>query len=222
MQHALSASLLVLVLPFVAGSQEPRPQDPVQKPERDPDLLRGESTSPRDIFGRPKPTSALQAALLGCWQIMDLDLEGYSTEGRDLLGFLLFSEDFVAFELQASWDDPNRATADAYQTFISEYRLKADGTLQLKTLVGSFLDREFTSLEWEAPGYGRELRVEQLTKNQIVLHFQTGGTMTFARRLRSGTTPRTLDGRPTEASEGEPDIFGRDVKKKDEGDDGDD
>lgn len=222
MKHSLSATLLVLALPFATGLQEPTwdKRDPKQDPEKekeatgDPD----EPVSPRDIFGRIKETNPLAKSLIGCWQIMDLDIDGYSAENRDLLGYLMFTDEFVAFELQASWDDPTRLMPDAYQTFISEYRLGANGSLQLKTLVGSYLDRDSNSLEWETPNFGRRLRVEQVTRSQIVLHFDTGGTMTFARRLPSSARPRTILGRPAEAGDGDPDIYGRRPVKKDDED----
>ena len=196
--------------------QEPVPEQEPEKPEEAEDS-RGE----RDIFGRPvrqggRPRSATDR-LEGCWQLIDIDLNGYPERGRRHSGYALIEGGFIALELHMTWENEELAVADYHQSFIAEYRLTPEGRLRVNTVIGAFIDDASGELLWERSGFVREYDFS-VDNRSLTLRFGKGNRMTFAPRKSSNPGERDIFGREAAAPTQERDIFGRPLKR-DEKDD---
>jgi hypothetical protein len=240
-----SLTLLLATLVAHAALQDPfgRPTDaPVTPGLQDENPAPGEdSVEPRDIFGRARTgkNSSLARELVGCWQVFDLKFDGLVEDNREELGYLIVGKEFMAFELQVSWQWTRDQVPDAFQTFMGEYRLEPGGRIHMTSLIGSYLDDQGFQLEWERPGDERLFHVEMPTPNMLELHFENGGRVSFVRKRRSAldslifgekepkesverdvlgrTVPKEeREGAGGEPEEGDVDIFGRPINKSDQ------
>lgn len=177
-----------------------------------------------DLYGRPlqKATNDLSVRMRGCWALTDLDNREWPAAGRDLLGYLLVTDGFLAFEVQAFWETRLDEIPDAYQTFIARFSADKTGKVRSESLVGSFLDRVQGTLEWEDPGLPREFEAVMPSDSRLELIWGNNSRMTFERIQGQNNTAASFYGRPSESDFGiERDIFGRPKKQEDdkEGDD---
>ena len=180
-----------------------------------------QSTNQVDLYGRPlrKATEDLSVRMRGCWQITDLDNREWPNAGRDLLGYLLITDGFLSFEVQAFWDTRNQDIPDAYQTFLSRFTVDRTGKVLSESLIGSFLDREQGSLEWENPGLPREFVAVMPNDSTLEIEWGNGSRMTFARLTGARTTTASFFGQPSSTDLGaERDLFGRERKSSDDED----
>ncbi len=170
-----------------------------------------------DLYGRPlqKATDDLAVRMRGCWLLTDLDNREWPTAGRDLLGYLLVTDGFLAFEVQAFWETRLQEIPDAFQTFIARFAADKTGKVRSESLVGSFLDREQGTLEWEDPGLPREFEAVMPSNSRLELIWGNNSRMTFERLPGINNTAASFYGRPAESDFGiERDIFGRPAKPK--------
>jgi len=154
----------------------------------------------RDIFGRLQPkTKGQDSALEGVWQLLDVNIDGYPKPGLQALGFMLIQDGHIAFQLEAYWeeDDYGEAPQDGYQAFVAEF-VRTGNTLSCTTLMGAYLDEEEDDYG-EAPQDGYQAFVAEFVR-----------------------TDNTLSCTTLIAPESDPDIFGRDEKKRDDDKKGDD
>lgn len=218
-------SLFAGTSPEVAPAQDPFPragQDPKPAPD-DPKPPPGETPEgapndgPRDIFGRPLKSAAKSDKfdrLQGCWQLIDIQLEGFPESGRQGSGLMLVHEGFLAFELHLTWPAGNGGT-DVHQTFISEYELEHGRVLKLNTLIGSFVDDRTGELEWERSGFAREYDLTFLDK-QLIFEFGAGNRMVFAPKHSAMRLTRDIYGRVMRESVGTRDIYGRPLARSED------
>lgn len=206
----LRASLaLTALLPFgasIMNSGTEAAQDP-------------QSGSEVDLYGQPlrQATKDLAVRMRGCWQITELDNREWPAAGRDLLGFLVVTDGFLAFEIQAYWEARSEEIPDAYQTFFSRYTVDKSGTVRSESLIGSFLDREQGNLEWENPGFPREFTLAMPSNSVLELEWANGGRMIFNRLEGSGKSTASFFGQPSSSEFGvERDVFGRKRNVSDE------
>jgi len=204
-----------------APAVAPQDQDPPGEEEvQDPGQ---EGNYTRDIFGRLRKTKS--NPFKGAWQLLDMELDGYPPQGRSGAGALLISDQFLAFELQASWDPfvTEVILDDGYQSFIAEYMLEGGNLLVCRTLVGSFINEETGSLEFEPHGLEREFEV-RLEDGFLQLRWGESDLLIFGRRLPGRWVQKDIFG--NEAARTVPeDIFGRrrtDLDKDDEDDEEED
>jgi hypothetical protein len=214
---ALPLALLTTVL-LPALYQDPdKTQDPPPDEEEEETVEEVE----RDIFGRLRTRKVPKdEALQGMWQLLAMEIEGYPTSGLVPDGYLLIGDGFLSFQMHATYDQDelNGLTfADGYQTFMAEYKLDAGEELICQTLIGSWLDEEQDSLEFEDGGSIREYQLERKGK-LLTLHWGKGDWMTFGRRLTGARRLKSIYGRDRgEPTDEGPDVFGR-RKVKVEGD----
>lgn len=198
----LSATALVRSQDPARGTGEPRGTDPVQD----------EGAVARDLFGRPAPDQgSVYEELQGAWQLVAIDDPELPVDGRSLHGMLLVSGQFLAIEIHVAWDDAEgNAIEDAFQTGFHEFAMDRYGTIQMLSLIGSFLDEE-EELDWEAPGTVREFRA--VTDGAfLTLSRPDGSSLKFVRRRPRVGQSRDIFGRTSDGSaiEGR-DMFGRTV-----------
>lgn len=227
---------LALAMPLQQGP--PQEGDPVVVPPVDvPPVFggdddAGDDDAPRtdrpqgqgnlDIFGRPTRArrARLSDRLLGCWQMNELTLAGSDENGRTAQGFLTVADDFLTLEIHAAWEagpDGDFAESDIHTTFTAEYVFGEGGLLECSTVIGSYLDEDDGTLQWERPGYRRVYRVEQRS-NELILSWgdEDGVTsrMKFIPRFPTVQGRRDVFGR-IEAAAGinnQLDLFGRPKK----------
>lgn len=169
-----------------------------------------------DLYGRPlqKASDDLTVRMRGCWALTDLDNREWPSAGRDLLGYLLVTDGFLAFEVQAFWETRLEEIPDAYQTFIARFAADKTGKVRSESLVGSFLDRVQGTLEWEDPGLPREFEAVMPSDSRLELVWGNNSRMTFERIPGLNNTAASFYGRPSESDFGiERDIFGRPRKQ---------
>lgn len=198
----LSLSLWGLrTAPAVAPlDQDPPGEEEVQDPGQ-------EGNYTRDIFGRLR--KAKSNPFKGAWELLDMDLDGYPPEGLSGAGALLIGDQFMAFEVQASWDPfvVGVILDDGYQSFIAEYMLEGGNLLLCRTLVGSYLDEETGSLAFEPHGIEREFEV-RLENGFLQLRWGESDLLTFGRRLPGRWVQTDIFGNESARTVPE-DIFGR-------------
>ena len=207
---------VLALLPLVGLGAALLPQDPPPHDE-----VQEEDGLQRDIFGRlrTKKVEADDAGLEGMWQLLAMELEGYPEEGLSPFGYLLIHDGFLAFEMQAFYDDEvldDEPWEDGYQTFMAEYDLIAGGLLRCRSLIGSYLDEEADLLDFEPAGMQREFKLKRAGK-LLTLEWGEGDWMTFGRRLHTSVELRDAFGRRrgTPSKRG-PDIFGRERTAEEE------
>lgn len=218
MKSALIALPLALGTALYTTAQDPPPteQDP---PAREAD----DEEVERDIFGRVKKkrpgTKASDEAksLEGMWQLVAMELEGFPPEGLTPVAYLLIGDRFLAFEMQAYYDEnvlDDDPYVDGYQTFMAEYEVVSGQQLICNTLIGSYLDEEDDILDYEPPGIVREFTLER-TGKLLTLRFGEDDWMTFGRRMATGTGVVDIYGRSrgTRTKLG-PDVYGREKTKE--------
>ncbi len=204
-----------------APAVAPQDQDPPAGEEAQDQDQEGGYT--RDIFGRLRKTK--HNPFKGAWQLVDLEIDGYPPQGRSEAGFLLIADEFLAFELQATWDEfvTGVILDDGYQSFIAEYLLEGGNTLLCRTLIGSFIDEETNVLDFEPRGIEREFEV-RMEDDFLVLRWGESDQLTFGRRLPGRWVQQDIFGNQEQRTVPE-DIFGRrrsDLDKSDEEDEEDD
>ncbi|MEZ6014520.1 MAG: hypothetical protein R3F49_05360 [Planctomycetota bacterium] len=206
--------------PRARTSQEPTPGRGDRKPKEE-----GDEAAPQpelDIYGRVIQRSAKDKAkdsLQGCWQLIDIQLVGFPDRGRAGSGLMLVHDGFLSFELHMSWPGTGSLSdrgTDVHQSFIAEYELRPDRTLNVDTLIGSFIDDVTGELEWERSGFARQYAVEQ-TDDTLVLKFGQGNRMAFTRKQSSRSGARDIFGREKRDSAEGRDIYGRPLKRADDG-----
>jgi len=211
---------LGLALPLLAqaplssstSNQEPKLRRPATQDPK-PDEATPEPA--RDIFGRalPKEGKARPTnGLKGCWQVLDVQLQGFPGQGRGGTGFVLIDDHFFAMEVHMSWPSGVHG-ADLHQSFIGEYKLIDATTIQVTTLIGSGTDRVSTAFEWERSGIKREYTFT-LSDKSLVLTFGQGNRIALAPRRPTANPTRDIFGRGTVEASTERDIFGRPVNPK--------
>lgn len=203
-----AAIALVALLPWAARFGAPG-DGTLQDPESSPEL---------DLYGRParKAGANISKRMQGCWRLTALDNREWPSSGRDLLGFLLVSDGFLSFEVQAFWESRLEDVPDGYQTFMAKFVADKTGKVRTQSLVGSYLDREEGTLEWEVPGMPREFKATMPTNSRLELLWGNNSRMTFERVRRNGTTTASFFGLPNKGLQAERDIFGREVKDEDD------
>ena len=179
----------------------------------------------RDIFGRivTKKAAEDDSGLDGMWQLLGMELEGYPPEGLNPFGYILFHKGFMAFELQAFYDEDtldDDPFEDGYQTFMAEYELIGADRLVCRTLIGSYLDEEDDLLDYEDPGMEREFEIE-FKGRLLTLEWDGKNWMTFGRVPPPSSKLKDIFGktRGTRGRRG-PDLFGREKTRAEEEEDG--
>lgn len=230
MRAALLSLALALPLPFLPSSGDATVQDPSgrQEPRRDPGQDPAEDPAPekrpgpgeapedeaRDIFGRPvkkKTKETVAERILGCWLLVDIQLNGLPDVGRQGSGILLIHEGNLALELHMTWPRGGSGS-DFHQSFIADYELAFDSVLRVNTLIGSFLDEDSGQLEWERSGFAREYELT-VTDRNLVLAFGAGNRMSFVRRVPATAKKRDVFGREVHEETTSRDIYGRPRKR---------
>lgn len=205
---------ILALLPLVGLGAALLPQDPPPDEEVQGEEAQDQEELQRDIFGRmrTKKVAPDEAGIEGMWQLLAMELEGYPEEGLSPFGFLLIHDGFLAFELQAFYDEnvlDDDPWEDGYQTFMAEYDIVAGERLHCRTLIGSYLDEEEDILDFEPAGMEREFTLKR-TGKLLTLEWGEGDWMTFGRRLHTSVQLRDAFGRTRgKRSKRGPDIFGR-------------
>ncbi len=214
MFRPLAARSLALILPLAAATatllsppgatraQEDEGEEEVQ----DPGVQ-------RDVFGRLRSRPSGQGgALMGMWQLVGMNLEGYPERGMHPNGYLLIGRDHLAFQVQVSWDElkVGDEMEDGFQTFMAEYELISGDRMVCRVLIGAYLDEEDDFLDFEPAQLEREFVVQRSGK-LLTLRWGEEDWMTFG--WREGGRSRGTDifgrsGAPRGRSG--PDIYGRD------------
>ena len=208
---------VLALLPLVGLCAAFLPQDPPP----DDEAQEEEDELQRDIFGRlrTKKVNPDEAGLEGMWQLLAMELEGYPDEGLSPFGYLLIHDGFLAFEMQAFYDDnvlDDDPWEDGYQTFMAEYDLIGGDQLRCRTLIGSYLDEEEDILDFEPAGMEREFNLKR-TGKLLTLEWGDGDWMTFGRRLHTNVQLKDAFGRRRGSrSKRGPDIFGREKTGEEE------
>ncbi len=177
----------------------------------------------RDVFGRIRKLKAGERhPMMGGWQLLDVEAEGYPREGLNASGMLLVTEGFLSFEMHAYWDEHQMAQeeVEGFQTFTAEYLLEAGERLICRTLIGAYMDEEDDELVWEVSGYPREFTVD--VEGQLLkLTWGNGNVMTFGRRIPNQQARNDIFGKPQPAPKVDygADIFGRRNRGGDDDDD---
>lgn len=203
-----AAVALVALLPWAAPSSAPE-ASAIQDPETSHEL---------DLYGRParKASADIAKRMQGCWRLTALDNREWPSAGRDLLGFLLVSDGFLSFEVQAFWESRAENVPDGYQTFLAQFVADKTGKVRTQSLVGSYLDREEGSLEWEAPGMPREFEATMPSDSRLELLWGNESRMTFERVRRNSPTAASFYGLPSKGLQAERDIYGREKTDEDD------
>lgn len=207
------ALALAATLAFPLAGNLPGLQDPAEPPEEAGADDDEPESFERDLFGRVrKRAPGAPNPLVGAWQLLDMEAEGFPEEGKLSSGFLLVGEDFLALEMHVMWDLDlvGEALVDAYQTFICEYAVVGGSLLQCRTLIGSYIEAVDGSLQYEPSGTDREFLME-LDGEFLTLKWDQTDSMTFARRRPSPVLTEDIFGKREalrNRGRGE-DIFGR-------------
>ncbi|MFT7679458.1 MAG: hypothetical protein ACI8QC_003460 [Planctomycetota bacterium] len=203
-----AAVALVALLPWAARFSAPQ-DGASQDPEPSVEV---------DLYGRPASKAGANIArrMRGCWRLVELDNPDWPTTGRDLLGFLLVADGFLSFEVQAFWENRTGNVPDAYQTFTAQFVADKTGKVRTQSLVGSYLDREEGTLEWENPGMPREFEASMPTDSRLEIIWGDNNRMAFERIRKVGPSAASFYGRPSKGLQGERDIFGREKTDEDE------
>ncbi|MCA9001894.1 MAG: hypothetical protein KDB61_08225 [Planctomycetes bacterium] len=189
---ALVAILVPLGLRFW---QDPVPEvgdDPAPAPVQTP------ATSDGQFFGSNETGAValpIQMRIRGAWKLTSIDAPDYPQEGRDLLGYLLITDNFLSMEVQAFWDDTlEDAPNDAFETLTAEYRTTKEGFLEAKILMGSYIDRNKGRLEWYKSERPRRFVATPLGDDGLQLEWKDRNIMTFPRHKPSTTAERDFFG----------------------------
>ncbi len=190
--HLLGPLLCLLPL-GLAALQDPKPsQDPTEKKD---------SFSDDDFYGsegKTVKTRGMTKKLQGCWKLEGVKSEDYPDRGIDLLGYLLISGPFISLEVQAFWDDTmDEPPEDAFETFIGEFKPVGRSAIEVRILMGSFLDREEGSLEWYQSDKPERFAVELPSADTLVLEWKGKRKMTFRRHRGQAQIDRDFFGANT-------------------------
>lgn len=219
MHRAFALAPLAFLAATLAGSTAlPRPQDP---DDVDPEVEVEQDAEGvhRDIFGRMKRHRG-RDPFEGAWQLVDMSLEGYPEVGLYPTGYLLIADGFMAFQLQAFYDEDEAGEEyeDGFQTFFCEYTVVGGDTLLCTTLIGAYLDEEVDVVDYEPEGMEREFLLEQ-GGGMLTLRWGEDDLLTFGRLHHRDRAKEDIFGNQVRIGPRGDDVFGR--RKADDDDDGD-
>ena len=176
--HLLGPLLCLLPLGFSA-LQDPKPKAGPQEEE---------IFSDSDFFGSNRQTvrgGSIARNMQGCWKLASIKADDYPSRGIDLLGYLLISGSFMSLEVQAFWDDTlEDPPEDAFETFIGEVNTAGKGAMEVRILMGSFMDRQEGSLEWYQSERPERFSMTLPDNETLIMEWRGKRQMIF-RRYRS-------------------------------------
>jgi hypothetical protein len=183
--HWLGPLLCLLPLGF-SVLQDPKPDTERETPAEE-DVF-----SDSDFFGTKQGTikgATLTRGMQGCWKLASIKAEDYPDQGIDLLGYLLISGSFMALEVQAFWDDTlEDPPEDAFETFIGEVSQSEKDTMEVRILMGSFMDRDEGSLEWYQSDRPERFAISQPDADTLFLEWRGQRQMMFLRQRSQAQT----------------------------------
>jgi hypothetical protein len=143
-----------------------------------------------DFFGTSRDVAiegSLSMGMQGCWKLASIKSVDYPDQGIDLLGYLLISGPFMSLEVQAFWDDTlEEPPEDAFETFIGEVNPSGKKSMEVRILMGSYIDRDEGTLEWYESDRPERFAVTLPDPETLIMEWRGQRQMIF-RRYRSQT-----------------------------------
>jgi len=163
-----------LLLPFLAGAQDPAPKKTEPAPE-----------SPTQLLDGAWQLDAKWEGLLGAWQLMTFEHATEIVPVDSIRGYITLQEGFMAMIIHKLTIDEEPEPLG--QAGIFRWQMTLEGVLQTATMMGhSNFGEDF---EWEPPNAPREFRVE-LNKDDLALTRPDLSRLIF-RRIKPGAFPKT-------------------------------
>jgi hypothetical protein len=143
------------------------------------------------------PEAALLKKLQGGWALRELDVPNLDENGRKEKAFMVIGGNFLAIELQLSWDAhvDDEWVDGFFQSGVSRIWLERSKVLVAKSLIGVTTGENY-GLEIEPPGKERRYRVHFFGKNELELAMVDGPRFLF-KRLLNGDPRRKTSKRST-------------------------